>query len=254
VPDETVEVAVDRSDASALADLQMHWDEAYAIGLDGDIWLARFHGSADELRAHTSTDLRELIRADYAYRQQVSRVRAAAAGTEAADDALDDQALDDSALDEQALDDSALDEQALDNSALDNSASGRGGQAGGTGSTDSSSGSAGHVDSSRGAGIPGPDSDDLDDADFDDEDYAAHFDRARVGTAQIGTAQIDTGHPGSARSDSAQAGGPDLGADNEPSPGGGHRDDTEPGREGGLGRASLPHSGYANLRGERMST
>jgi hypothetical protein len=53
----------------------MHWDEAYTIGLDGDIWLARFHGAADELRAHTSTDLRELIRADYAYRQQARRVR-----------------------------------------------------------------------------------------------------------------------------------------------------------------------------------
>jgi hypothetical protein len=66
---------VDRSDASALADLQMHWDEAYTIGLDGDIWLARFHGTADELRAHTSTELRELIRVDYAYRQQVRRVR-----------------------------------------------------------------------------------------------------------------------------------------------------------------------------------
>jgi hypothetical protein len=65
-----MEVAVDRSDASALADLQMHWDEAYTIGLDGDIWLARFHGSSDELRAHTSTELRELIRADYSYRQR----------------------------------------------------------------------------------------------------------------------------------------------------------------------------------------
>jgi hypothetical protein len=66
---------VDRSDASALADLQMHWDEAYTIGLDGDIWLARFHGTADELRAHTSTELRELIRADYAFRQQARRIR-----------------------------------------------------------------------------------------------------------------------------------------------------------------------------------
>jgi hypothetical protein len=70
-----VEALVDRSDASALADLQMHWDEAYTIGLDGDIWLARFHGTADELRAHTSTELRELIRADYAFRQQARRVR-----------------------------------------------------------------------------------------------------------------------------------------------------------------------------------
>jgi hypothetical protein len=61
---------MDRSDASALADLQMHWDEAYVIGLDGDIWSARYHTSTDELRAHDSTELRELIRADYAYRQR----------------------------------------------------------------------------------------------------------------------------------------------------------------------------------------
>jgi hypothetical protein len=67
---------VDRSEASALADLQMHWDEAYAIGLDGDIWSARFHGSADELRAHTSSELRELIRTDYAYRTRAGSARA----------------------------------------------------------------------------------------------------------------------------------------------------------------------------------
>jgi hypothetical protein len=62
---------MDRSDASALADLQMHWDEAYVIGLDGDIWSARYRKSADEFRAHTCTELRELIRSDYAYRQKV---------------------------------------------------------------------------------------------------------------------------------------------------------------------------------------
>ena len=61
---------MDRSDASALADLQMHWDEAYVIGLDGDIWSARYRTSTDELRAHDSTELRELIRSDYAYRQK----------------------------------------------------------------------------------------------------------------------------------------------------------------------------------------
>lgn len=64
---------MDRSDASALADLQMHWDEAYVIGLDGDIWSARYRTSADELRAHTSTELRELIRSDYSYRQKADR-------------------------------------------------------------------------------------------------------------------------------------------------------------------------------------
>ena len=66
---------MDRSDASALADLQMHWDEAYDIGLDGDIWSARFRGSTDELRAHTSHELRDLIRTDYTYRHNASRVR-----------------------------------------------------------------------------------------------------------------------------------------------------------------------------------
>jgi hypothetical protein len=64
---------MDRSDASALADLQMHWDEAYVIGLDGDVWSARYRTSADEFRAHTCTELRELIRSDYAYRQKVDR-------------------------------------------------------------------------------------------------------------------------------------------------------------------------------------
>jgi hypothetical protein len=59
-----------RSDASALADLQLHWGSGYEIGLDGDIWCATFRGTADELRAHTATELRVLIRADYAYRQQ----------------------------------------------------------------------------------------------------------------------------------------------------------------------------------------
>ena len=58
------------SDAAALADLQMHWGSAYVIGLDGDIWSATFRGTADELRAHTCLELRTLIRADYAYRQQ----------------------------------------------------------------------------------------------------------------------------------------------------------------------------------------
>ena len=64
---------MDRGDASALADLKMHWDEAYVIGLDGDIWSARYQTSADELRAHTCTELRELIRSDYAYRQKIDQ-------------------------------------------------------------------------------------------------------------------------------------------------------------------------------------
>jgi hypothetical protein len=71
---------MDRSDASALADLQMHWDEAYVIGLDGNIWSARYRSSADELRAHTSSELRELIRSDYAYRQKAADLIAYDAG------------------------------------------------------------------------------------------------------------------------------------------------------------------------------
>jgi cysteinyl-tRNA synthetase len=65
---------MDRSQASALVDLQMHWDEAYVISLDGNIWSARYRTSAEELRAHTSTELRELIRTDYAYRQKADLV------------------------------------------------------------------------------------------------------------------------------------------------------------------------------------
>jgi len=64
-----------RSDASALADLQLHWGSGYEIGLDGDIWCATFRGTADELRAHTAAELRAAIRADYAYRQQAGPAR-----------------------------------------------------------------------------------------------------------------------------------------------------------------------------------
>lgn len=70
-PMESTRIAL--SDPAALADLQMHWGSAYVIGLDGDIWSATFRGTADELRAHTCLELRTLIRADYAYRQQARR-------------------------------------------------------------------------------------------------------------------------------------------------------------------------------------
>ncbi|HXW88160.1 MAG TPA: hypothetical protein VEJ42_07865 [Streptosporangiaceae bacterium] len=69
-----------RSDASALADLQLHWGSAYEIGLDGDVWSATFRGTADELRAHTSLELRVLIRADYSYRQQAGPARRTGSG------------------------------------------------------------------------------------------------------------------------------------------------------------------------------
>lgn len=64
-----------RSDASALADLQLHWGSGYEIGLDGDIWSATFRGTPDQLRAHTPSELRVLIRADYAYRHQAGPAR-----------------------------------------------------------------------------------------------------------------------------------------------------------------------------------
>ena len=216
---------MDRSDASALADLQMHWDEAYVIGLDGDIWLARFHGSADELRAHTSTELRELIRTDYAYRQRVRGVSAPAAGADLASTAHDDNDR------------------------------GRGGEDGGARREDGGPGSGG------GAGIP-----DLDDADVDDDDdddYAAHFDhalgdcagadrphadRALTDRAQIATSQFDSRHIAGA--DIAEAG---IDAGSAGSPAGRDPHDAEKGRRAGLRRAA-EHSGYADLRGERMST
>jgi hypothetical protein len=78
---------MDRSEASALADLQMHWDEAYVIGLDGNIWSARYLTSADELRAHTSTELRELIRSDYAYRRKADLATEAPDEDDEADEA-----------------------------------------------------------------------------------------------------------------------------------------------------------------------
>jgi hypothetical protein len=90
---------MDRSEASALADLQMHWDEAYVIGLDGNIWSARYRRSADQLRAHTSSELRELIRSDYAYRQKADLV---AYDGDDDDRAEDDRAEDDRAEDEEA--------------------------------------------------------------------------------------------------------------------------------------------------------
>jgi hypothetical protein len=79
-----------RSDASALADLQLHWGEAYVIGLDGDIWSATFRGSTDELRAHDCLELRELIRVDYSYRQHAGARRGHSAADQAPDQ-RDDQ-------------------------------------------------------------------------------------------------------------------------------------------------------------------
>ena len=90
-----MEATVDRNEASALADLQMHWDEAYAIGFDGEVWSARFHGSTDELCARTSSDLRELIRADYVHRQRPRRSAAPNDAARGEDHAGDGQAGED---------------------------------------------------------------------------------------------------------------------------------------------------------------
>jgi hypothetical protein len=95
---------LDRSDASALADLQMHWDEAYEIGLDGDIWSARYRGSTDQLRAHTSHELRDLIRTDYTYRDHARRTEGSGS-TEIDDDDDDDDDSYDSYYDDGTDDD-----------------------------------------------------------------------------------------------------------------------------------------------------
>jgi hypothetical protein len=129
---------MDRGDASALADLKMHWDEAYVIGLDGDIWSARYRTSADELRAHTCTELRELIRSDYAYRQKIDRAAEDPDDDDEygyyEDDAADvrdatlvtdgDLASDDPAPDDPAPDDPASDDPILGDPGSDNPADG----------------------------------------------------------------------------------------------------------------------------------
>jgi len=65
---------MDAEDATALMDLQMHWDEAYVISFNGETWWARFRGSTDDLLADTCDELRELIRTDYANRQRARAV------------------------------------------------------------------------------------------------------------------------------------------------------------------------------------
>jgi hypothetical protein len=57
---------VSREDQSALNDLRFHWDTAYHIAFDGDTWSASpLSDPVVVLTADTSSDLRELIRADY---------------------------------------------------------------------------------------------------------------------------------------------------------------------------------------------
>jgi hypothetical protein len=61
---------MDRAEASALADLKMHWGEVYAIGYEDGTWSAYYRGTSDEFRAASASDLRELIRADSQDRQR----------------------------------------------------------------------------------------------------------------------------------------------------------------------------------------
>lgn len=52
--------------ASALANLQFHWDECYEIGCDQGTWWARRRDAASpRLEAGSASDLRELIRVDH---------------------------------------------------------------------------------------------------------------------------------------------------------------------------------------------
>ncbi len=111
-----VEALTDRNEASALADLQMHWDEAYVIDFDGDVWSARFRTSTDALCARTSSDLRELIRADYVHRQRPRRPTSSNGSARTADNpAADDPSADDPSADERR----SADNPAADNPAAD---------------------------------------------------------------------------------------------------------------------------------------
>jgi hypothetical protein len=60
---------MDMADASALADLRFHWDEVYVIGFDADtgVWHARYKNTRP-LKAGSASDLRQMIRTDYAAR------------------------------------------------------------------------------------------------------------------------------------------------------------------------------------------
>lgn len=56
---------MDRAQATALADLKMHWDDAYDIDLEGDEWRARSRGYGHTLTAGDAHSLRLRIREDY---------------------------------------------------------------------------------------------------------------------------------------------------------------------------------------------
>ncbi|HEY2506173.1 MAG TPA: hypothetical protein VGI58_06635 [Streptosporangiaceae bacterium] len=80
---------MNRNDASALADLQMNWDGAYAITFDGCTWAARFYGTTETLEARSSSDLRQQIRDDYAGRKLTARAGGVASPAPGDDPAAD---------------------------------------------------------------------------------------------------------------------------------------------------------------------
>jgi hypothetical protein len=53
-------------DASALLDLQTHWEGAYTVALIDDVWRATSVDTLEILEADTSTELREKMRNYYA--------------------------------------------------------------------------------------------------------------------------------------------------------------------------------------------
>ena len=63
---------VTREQASALADLQFHWDEKYLISLEEGTWAARWRGTGEKLTAQSEDELRQLIREDHAQRQRAN--------------------------------------------------------------------------------------------------------------------------------------------------------------------------------------
>jgi hypothetical protein len=52
---------MDRAEASALADLKMHWGVVYAIGYQDGTWSGYYRGTPDEFRADYQRRQREQI-------------------------------------------------------------------------------------------------------------------------------------------------------------------------------------------------
>jgi hypothetical protein len=62
------------ADEAALRDLSWHWENAYTFAVVDDTWTAAPADSpADILTAESASELRELVRADYAERHPVAR-------------------------------------------------------------------------------------------------------------------------------------------------------------------------------------